>query len=119
LGGFGYVWHCTSDIHENKFLYEVKQRLLDVFIQERNTCNSFDISPNSLVNIQKYLYKIATKGCIAFYYSVPSLYCHSIYRHPRIPPLQDAEPISTHVKKTVITPPSLIAIRQAILGTKC
>ena len=32
-------------------------------------------------------------------YSVPSLYCHSIYRHLRISPLHDAEPISTHVKK--------------------
>jgi hypothetical protein len=31
------IWtsmNCTSDINENKFLSEVKQRLLDVFIQE-------------------------------------------------------------------------------------
>jgi hypothetical protein len=28
--GFGYMWNCTFDINENKFLFEVKQRLLDV-----------------------------------------------------------------------------------------
>jgi hypothetical protein len=52
-------------------------------------------------------------------YTVFPRYIATRHRHPRIPPLQDAEPISTHVKKPAITLPSLIAIRQAILGTKC
>jgi hypothetical protein len=74
--GFGYVWNCTSDINENKFLYEVKQRLLDVFIQELN--GSFEMSPNCS------LYKYVNEGFKLQLYltkSIPCLYVQNISKY--------------------------------------
>ena len=74
--GFGYVWNCTSDINENKFLYEVKQRLLDVFIQELNS--SFEMSPKCS------LYKYVNEGFKLQLYltkPIPSLYVQYISKY--------------------------------------
>jgi hypothetical protein len=74
--GFGYRWNCTFDINENKFLSQVKQRLLDVFIQEINS--SFEMSPKC------NLYKYVNEGFKLQLYltkSIPSSYVQNISKY--------------------------------------
>jgi hypothetical protein len=74
--GICYICNCTFDISKNKFLSEVKQRLLDVLIQELNS--SFEISPKCS------LYKYVKEGFELQLYltkSIASLYVQNISKY--------------------------------------